>query len=305
MYQVAIEQFLTANKIPYKVEGDQIKCRCLNPKHVDSNPSFQFNTKEGYCHCFSCGWKNHITHLTEVEMDEETMRQYEYQKLIEQLHVDNTETLGIQDIILPPKAFPITWMVRQISGELMRDLGVYYCERGKYMGRLIFPITDVDGVLLGYTSWIATAESLGEFADRLVEPQREHAKYLHSYGMTTADVLYPTMVMDLDVKHHEGLHLTEGLFDALSLIQLGHPAVCNFGLGAPSVHKVGEFLSMGYTKIIPAFDNDQAGMKGWQSIRDVWAEYVEIGQPTQILKDFRDYGANDANEYLTRRLDEN
>lgn len=301
MYQVAIEQFLTANKVPYTINGDQITCRCLNPKHMDSNPSFQFNAQEGYGHCFGCNYSTHISHLTEVEMDEETLRQYEYQKLIEQLHVGTTE-VGERDVILPPKAFPITWMVRQISGDLMRDLGVYYCEKGKYCGRLIFPITDVDGVLLGYSSWIATPESLGEFSDRLVEPTRPHAKYLHSYGMVTADVLYPTMVMDLELKHHEGLHLTEGLFDALSLIQLGHPAVCNFGLGSPSMNKVGEFLSMGYTKLVPAFDNDQAGMKGWQSIKDQWSEYVEISQPTQILRDLRDFGAKDANEYLTRRL---
>lgn len=300
MYKLAIEQFLTANKIPYTVSGDQISCRCLNPKHIDNNPSFQFNTSQGYCHCFSCGYKNHITHLTEVEMDEETLRQYEYQKLIEQLHVGTTEVIA-HDVILPPKAFDITWDVRGISGELLRDLGVYYCERGKYCGRLVFPIMDIDGVILGYTSWIATEKSLGEFANRLVPPTREHAKYLHSYGLTTANVVYPVLAAELDLQHHEGLHLTEGLFDALSLIQMGHPAVCNFGLGAPSTEKIGMVLSMGYSSIIPAFDNDAAGLKGWQDIRDNWADFLKISGPTQILKDIRSYGTKDANDYLTKR----
>ena len=301
MYKLAIKTFLTSQKIPYTVEGEQIKCRCLNPKHIDENPSFQFNTAEGYGHCFGCNFTTHISHLTDVEVDEETIRAYEYHKLIEQLHVGTTE-VSEHEVILPPKAFEITWEVRGISGSLLQTLGVYYCERGKYCGRLIFPIRNVDGVLLGYTSWIATKKSLGEFADRLVPPTREHAKYLHSYGLATADVVYPTNLHDLKLRPSPGLHLTEGLFDALSLIELGYPAVCNFGLGAPSINKIGEFFSMGYDAIIPAFDHDQAGMKGWQSIKDVWAEQVTILGPSEILRDIKAFGTKDANDFLVTKL---
>jgi len=301
MYQQAIEAYLKSQHISYKVQGEQIVCRCLNPKHIDSNPSFQFNTEEGYCHCFSCGWKSHISRMADIEIDEDTLRAYDYDKLIEQLKLDSHE-ISDENVVLPPKAFDIVWPVRHIGAEIMRDLGVYYCEKGRFRGRLIFPITNVDGVLLGYTSWVATAAALGEFKDRLVDAVRPDAKYLHSYKMNTSNLLYPTQCSDMDLKHEQGLHLTEGLFDALSLIQLGYPAVCNFGLGAPSINKVGEMLSMGYEVLVPAFDNDKAGMEGWQKIRDDWAEHVTISAPTQILRDIREYGSKDANEYLTKRL---
>lgn len=301
MYKLAIEQFLKSQKISYEVSGDQIKCRCLNPKHIDSNPSFQFNTSKGFGHCFSCGFKTHISHLSEVEIDPETLRQYEYDKLIEQLHVGTTE-IAEQDVILPPKAFDITWEVRGISAEFLQELEVYYCERGKYCGRLIFPIKGVNDELLGYTSWIANEEALGDFKDRLVPPTREHAKYLHSYGLKTADVIYPTTNESVELKIGQGLHLTEGLFDALSLLQLGYPAICNFGLGAPSFIKIGEVFSMGYTELVPAFDNDKAGLEGWQAIRDEWARHMKILGPSAILKEIRGNGFNDANDYLLSKL---
>jgi len=301
MYQQVIETFLTSNKIPYEVKGGQVICRCLNPKHIDSNPSFSFSISKGVCHCFSCGYKNFIGNLTDVKVDEETLRSYEYDKLVEQLHVGTT-AITKTDVILPPNAFDITWEVRGISGTLMKKLGAYYCDRGKYKGRIIFPMYDMHKDLIGYTSWIATEEALGDFKEHLVEPERAHAKYLHSYGLVTADFIYPTNLNELNLEYYGSIHLCEGLFDALSLIELGYPAVCNFGLGEPSISKIGEVMALGHDKVTPAFDNDKAGIAGWQKIKDVWREYMFITGPSKILTTIWDSGAKDANEYLQKKL---
>ena len=28
---------------------------CINPNHIDNNPSMHYNDKDNYIHCFSCG----------------------------------------------------------------------------------------------------------------------------------------------------------------------------------------------------------------------------------------------------------
>jgi len=302
MYRQAIEQFLTSNKIPYDINGDMIGTRCINPKHIDQKPgSFFFSISKGVCHCFSCGYKNFIGNITEITIDAEMQREYEYDKLLEQMRVEPDLDYE-QDVVMPPKAFDITWELRGIPAAIITELGFYYCRRGKYQGRIIHPIEDAYGTLIGYSGWIAPKDALGDKADQWVEPavKYKHAKYLHSYGLVTANVLYPLQLDKFDVSGD--VHLCEGLFDSLSYIAMGTPALTNFGLGAPSPECLGAFLATGYDALVPAFDNDPAGNEGWQKIKEDWREVVRILPPTPLLRTVRESGQKDVNDYLVDKL---
>ena len=305
MYRKDIEHFLIANNITYTVNGDMISSKCINPKHLDGKPgSFFFSISKGVCHCFSCGYKNFIGNITEITIDAETQRQYEYEKLVEQLRVEpDLEYEG--EIVLPPKAFDIEWDLRGIPKAIIKTLGLYYCRRGKYAGRIVFPIQDMYGTLIGYTSWLAPKSALADKQDQWVEPtvKYAHAKYLHSYGLVTMDVAYPLQLDEFELKPVDYVMLTEGHFDALSLIALGYPAVCNFGLGHPSLEKIGAVMSLGYPSLVQAFDMDAPGIKGWQDIKDYWSEHIPIQKPPKILKDIWSSGSKDANDYLVNKLE--
>ena len=97
--------------------------------------------------------------------------------------------------------------------------------------------------------------------------------------------------------------LTEGVFDAISYIAMGYPAVCNFGLGFPDLHKIGRMKSLGITTVINGLDNDTPGIQAWQGVderpglKDQWAKWFTIGRPLDIIKKVQEHG-KDASEYL-------
>ena len=42
---------------------DNVKIKCINPNHIDSNPSMYLHTEKGMLHCFSCNYTGSLFHL--------------------------------------------------------------------------------------------------------------------------------------------------------------------------------------------------------------------------------------------------
>lgn len=66
--RVDMKEVLDRLGIAYKVDGDELKARCPNPKHVDRRPSWSirddvFDEKNGFFYCFSCGWSGDVYNL--------------------------------------------------------------------------------------------------------------------------------------------------------------------------------------------------------------------------------------------------
>lgn len=294
MYKAQIEVFLKAQGRPYSISGKEIKTRCLNPEHIDSNPSFSINYVTGFYYCWSCGFKGHADRILGVKQDEESQRISKYMQLDKLWEPQEDYEFTA---VLPPKASEVTDSIRGISRELLNELGVYHCTHGRYKDRLVFPIRDTSGELLGFDARIHGNN-----------PQVPEAKYLRPSGMKTVDILYP---LDYLWNHRDTLDLstvvlTEGIMDAVSLIQLGVPAVCNFGLSAPSPLKAGRLLSIGAMTLVNGLDNDQAAIRAWQGdpekgqvgLKEHWKQYVTIGRPLPVIQSIRNAGCKDANEYL-------
>lgn len=293
MFKEQIMVALTELKVPFTTKGDEILCRCLNPEHKDKNPSFSINAVNGVFYCFSCGFSGHVaTLLPDIKVEEDSIRNLKYYQVIDRLTEDeNADTLEFSETMLPPVDHLVDYEVRGVPGELLKELGVYYCSKGKYRGRLVFPIRDLDGTLLGFDSRIHK-NSKGE----VVEPMVPEAKYLRPPNIQTKNLLYPLDYVSNNFDE-DYIILTEGIFDAISLVAMKQPAVCNFGLGSPSPFKVGRVLSLGVTSIINGFDADTKGAEGWARIKEDWRAQIPVGKPISIIEDIRSNG-KDANDFL-------
>lgn len=294
MYKERLIAWLQSQGRSYSISGKEFKTNCIFGTHEDRNPSFSINMVTGKAYCFSCATGTHADRILGVQQDEESLRISKYMQLDKMWEPVETTELNI---VLPPMASEVTDSIRGISKELLQELGAYHCNHGRYKDRLIFPIRDTDGELLGFDARIH-----GD------NPNVPEAKYLRPSGMKTVDILYP---LDYLWNHREDLDLstivlTEGIMDAISLIQLGVPAVCNFGLSAPSPLKAGRLLSLGTMTLVNGLDNDQAAIRAYQGdpekgqvgLKEHWKQYVTIGRPLPVIQSIRKAGCKDANEYL-------
>lgn len=297
MYKEQLQQWLESQGKSYTISGNEIKCQCLNPEHNDNNPSFSINHVSGGAFCFSCGFASHANRILGIKQDADSIRLAKYLSLNKLWEDQASSKEPPTDVYLPPIDFMIEEDVRSIPKEILIELGVYYCSIGRYKGRLIFPIKDTRGNILGFDARIYQHPARPNVVpdDSVV-----NAKYLRPSTMKTVNVLFPLNYL---YNHRKELDLTtivltEGLMDALSYIAFGVPAVCNFGLSAPSADKVGLLLSLGAQSIANGFDGDAAGIAGWQKIKDEWRKYIPIERSPELTTRIRESGCKDANEYL-------
>ena len=219
--------------IPFTTKGVEIQCACLNPAHIDAHPSFSINSKNGMFYCFSCQYKGNFKRYLDGEIDEDMERTAMYLQSLKSLEYLDAPVDAIQaSIMLPPDSgIPIpSEGIRGVSKEVLERLEVFYCTLGKYKGRLIFPVKDSEGTLLGFDARIYTPEGHTK-----IEPVNPKAKYLRPAYFKTAGIVYGTYKSN----YSDTIILTEGVFDALSWIELGYPAACNFGLLQASPEKAG------------------------------------------------------------------
>lgn len=294
MYKEQLIDHLKASQLNYQILGKEVKFKCPSGTHADNNPSFSCNVITGACYCFSCGFSTHLGKILGIKYSEDSIRTSKYLALDRQWELEEEEEQS--PILLPPVDFYIHESIRGIPKQLLEDLGVYYCSHGRYRGRLVFPIHDVTGSLVGFDARIYEHPLRPD-----VTPDVPTAKYLRPTNMRTGNTLYPIKYLrdsDLDIST---VILTEGIFDALSYIALGYASVCNFGLIPPSPIKISQLLSIGTTGIINGFDKDLPAIKAWQGTEDKigikheWAKSFKIERPIDIVKNLKE---KDINEYL-------
>lgn len=269
----------------YTISGDEIRTTCLNPEHNDSRPSFFINTKTGANHCFSCSFTMHPSKLIDVSEEdaEEILRnaQYSYLENILQEHYED----GIA-FTLPPKAYDINKSWRGVSEFVLKELGVYYCDTGRYAGRLIFPIYYKDK-LLGFDARIVNPS--------IVPEKLQDVKWLRPKGMQVQKICYPFHVLkQMDCSH---LVICEGVADAISYIELGVPAIPSFGVSPPEPERITALLELGVHTIGLAFDNDEAGRKASLKVYKNYVEWFNI-KTHKMTYNVINAKVKDCNDYL-------
>ena len=284
MLRSAIKEKLETNHIWYEEsDSDWVRVQCMNPEHDDKHPSAGINVDTGLHHCFSCQFNFMYLESGDVDPDMLWRARYKGLKFLEVVEKDVTE------FTLPPIGHLLNTEWRGLSGELLQDVGAYYCNLGKYQGRNVFPIY-MDNILMGFDARIvdATARLTG-------------AKWVRPKNMQVKDIVYPSSVLKkMDCTH---IIITEGLSDALSYIQLGYAAIPSFGLSPPSLNRITEMVRLGCESVTIAFDNDEAGLAGTAKVWAAYAEWFDV-KMVPIVETIKRSGGKDANEYLKRSNNE-
>jgi len=281
-----IVQKLQKLKVTYEVTpgNDWIKCQCINPEHHDSHPSAGVNIHSGIFNCFSCGHTERFITADDDVSAEDILWQTKYNNLA----VTTTDDIVQEhtEIVLPPVAYKLHETWRGIDKELLEELGVYYCNQGRYRGRYVFPI---------YYRGKAIS-----FDARVVDDTAKviDAKWIRPKGIDLSNITYPyDKLKDMGGTH---IVITEGVMDAISYIQMGVMAIPSFGLGDPGQARIEDLIRLGIEDVTIAFDNDEAGIEGTLRVLPRYTEWFNIkSHPMVSLIKLQGY--KDANDFLVAK----
>ena len=212
---------------------------CLNPAHQDAHPSMGYNEKNQTVHCFACGATYDIFDLVGQE---ENLTDFPSKMKAVNRRYGGGEV--IRGTAKPTRVFPYKARVgrpdpyftgRGLSDETVRRFGLVVEN-----GYAVLPVF-VDGVCRSVCR---------RAIDPAVEP-----RYQNSRG---AMQLWNSAAMERAAG--KALFVTEGIFDALSLEELGFPAVAL--CGAANTGRLMQALDAREAKperVILAGDSDAAG----------------------------------------------
>lgn len=178
--------------------------------------------------------------------------------------------------------------------------------RDRFRGRLIFPVQDASGDVIGFGGRILPGLDYGDF---------EPPKYYNSpetplYRKTR--VLYGLPLARTDMASHGEVLICEGYTDVMALHQAGFGnavATCGTAVGTEHFRLLSKYVN----RVVLAFDSDAAGVaaaeKAWQQAKEVDAE--SSGRPFELRvlvlpdgADPADYVQGSGVDALRERVDE-
>ncbi len=135
---------------------------------------------------------------------------------------------------------------RQLPFELLQRYNIGIAKKGSMKDRVVVPIRNIEGKIVGFT------------ARKIDDSDKKVPKWFH-YELKTSVNFFNAQFM----KPGKDLVLTEGVWDAIKLIECGLPynIGCVFGTSLKQ-GQVELIKSMSISHVIFAFDNDKAGEKG-------------------------------------------
>ena len=223
---------------------------CLNPAHQDAHPSMGYNEKNQTVHCFACGATYDIFDLVGQE---ENLTDFPSKMKAVNRRYGGGEVIRVT--AKPAQAFPYKegggrpdpyFTGRGLSDETVRRFGLV--------------------VENGYAVLPVFAEGVcRSVCRRAIDPAVE-PRYKNSRG---AMQIWNSAAMERAAG--KALFVTEGIFDALSLEELGFPAValCGAANTGKLVQKIDEYVPVAWPeKMILAGDSDAAGQGMNEKLRE-------------------------------------
>ena len=253
---------------------------CLNPAHQDAHPSMGYNEKNQTVHCFACGATYDIFDLVGKE---ENLTDFPSKMKAVKRRYGGGEVIRVT--AKPTQAFPYKegggrsdpyFTGRGLSDETVRRFGLVVEN-----GYAVLPVF-VDGVCRSVCR---------RAIDPAVEP-----RYQNSRG---AMQLWNSAAMERAAG--KALFVTEGIFDALSLEELGFPAValCGAANTGKLVQKIDEYVPVAWPeRVILAGDADAAGQGMNEKLRE---QLTARGIACAVLA--LPDGCKDVNEALVQNRD--
>ena len=250
-------EYLETNNIKWRDSGKKVQHCCLNPLHLEENPSAFTSFKEDdnyFNHCSSCGYHLNQEALFKFlggNLDTNLMFKSKMDKLFKQLK--EKEAISLKDkednnIILPPKNKDFKATYRGISSKTFLKVGAYITpESNYYKKRIIFPIYNRKTELISFEAVSFDKEVL----PKVLRPKNVD---------TTTLFGFENIILNNDFKRNDIVFICEGLFSALSFIEIGYKGVFNFGVGSIE-NKLEVLYQNGIKYVVLVGDFDTAGRK--------------------------------------------
>lgn len=245
---------------------------CLNPNHIDNNPSMMFTDKYNICKCFSCGASYDIYDLIGLDYD---------------LHSFKEQLEKVQELYLG--YVPVKKEVKKDIDNKVYDYTNYYnkCFKNRYRTTYLEQ--------RGITRELIDKYKIGYDEERklVVFPINKHCYFARS--VVNNDKIKSKGSSDIWNKRYikennQLVYVTEGIIDALSL------EVIDPNVKVMSINGVGNINSLVYAlkennfngTIGIAFDNDGAGKKATDELKKELAKINVNSFSTSMIATFDD-----------------
>lgn len=267
-------------EIIMKGKGDEIIAVC--PICEDNNKHFYFNSVNGKCLCFKCGFSGSlITLLRKVTgwCNDEIGRflnnfgNYDYSEVtidfidsrINKVFVDETFD-NISCVNLPYECINvgngIGWKYlegRRVTRESIKQFGIKYCRIGKYKDRIIIPILDLEGNKLSFI-----ARSVKKI---LCEGEK---KVIYAEGVKVSRTVFNYN----NTSSKSIPYVVEGVYDTINLVQMGISSVSLLG------NKISDFqvgaLVRKFDSVVICFDGDEKGWEGAKKVGIKLCNFIDV-----------------------------
>lgn len=245
---------------------------CLNPNHIDNNPSMMFTDKYNICKCFSCGASYDIYDLIGLDYD---------------LHSFKEQLEKVQELYLG--YIPVKKEVKKDIDNKVYDYTNYYnkCFKNRYKTTYLEQ--------RGITRELIDKYKIGYDEERklVVFPINKHCYFARS--VVNNDKIKSRGSSDIWNKRYikennQLVYVTEGIIDALSL------EVIDPNIKVMSINGVGNINSLVYAlkennfngTIGIAFDKDGAGKKATDELKKELAKINVNSFSTSMIATFDD-----------------
>lgn len=245
---------------------------CLNPNHIDNNPSMMFTDKYNICKCFSCGVSYDIYDLIGLDYD---------------LHSFKEQLEKVQELYLG--YVPVKKEVKKEIDNKIYDYTNYYnkCFKNRYKTTYLEQ--------RGITRELIDKYKIGYDEERklVVFPINKHCYFARSVvnndkikSRGSSDIWNKKYIKE----NNQLVYVTEGIIDALSL------EVIDPNVKVMSINGVGNINSLVYAlkennfngTIGIAFDKDGAGKKATDELKKELAKINVNFFSTSMIATFDD-----------------
>lgn len=245
---------------------------CLNPNHIDNNPSMMFTDKYNICKCFSCGASYDIYDLIGLDYD---------------LHNFKEQLEKVQELYLG--YVPVKKEVKKEIDNKIYDYTNYYnkCFKNRYKTTYLEQ--------RGITRELIDKYKIGYDEERqlVVFPINKHCYFARSVvnndkikSRGSSDIWNKKYIKE----NNQLVYVTEGIIDALSL------EVIDPNVNVMSINGVGNINSLIYAlkennfngTIGIVFDKDGAGKKATDELKKELAKINVNSFSTSMIATFDD-----------------
>lgn len=246
IFKEQLLEYLEVNDIKFVDKDYKVLTQCISPEHEDTNISGFVKLDEGneFFHCSSCKFhmnSEQLHSLLNLGFDPNLAFKVQIERLLKL--PDNQEETTHQ-VFLPIKEKVFNKPYRGISGSTFEKVGAFSTFKDAYYGkRIIIPIRDVD-------SELRTFEAIS--TNKAIMP-----KVLRPKNLVTSDIFG----FEEFLGNSDTVFITEGIFNALSFMELGYQSTFNFGVSSIK-NKIKKLTAKGIKNVILVGDNDVAG-KAW------------------------------------------